>query len=123
VVVSVPLFQGGVVGAQVREALASKRIAELSAQESLREARRQQSILFQNYQQILQQLNSLKSALSKAQEAYELNKKDYQFGLVTNLDVLQSLNNYFQTKRSYDGLLAMAHMTYKNLEASTGALP
>lgn len=123
VVVSVPLFQGGGVQAGVREAVANRRVAELSAQESRRVAERELAILYENYQQVQAQLAALKSALAKSEEAYRLNQKDYQFGLVTNLDVLQSLNVYFQTKRSYDSLIAMAHLTYKNLEASSGVLP
>ncbi len=122
-IVSVPLFQGGGVQASVRESVANRRIAELTASESMRIAERELSILYQNYQSVQLQLDSLKSALEKAEEAYRLNKKDYQYGLVTNLDVLQSLNVFFQTKRSYDSLFAMAHMTHKNLEASVGVLP
>ena len=81
------------------------------------------SVLYQNYAQIRSQLQWLEKALAKSEEAYKLNKKDYQFGLVTNLDVLQSLNSYIQTKRSYDSLYASAHMSYYNLEAATGVLP
>jgi outer membrane protein TolC len=123
IIVSVPLYQGGGVQAAVRESVANRRIAELTASETMRVAQRQLSILYQNYQSVQLQLQALKSALEKAEEAYRLNKKDYQYGLVTNLDVLQSLNVFFQTKRSYDSLYAMAHMTYKNLEASVGVLP
>lgn len=103
--------------------MASKRISELTAFETIRSAERELSTLYQNYLQLQVQLDAYKQALSKSEEAYRLNKKDYQYGLVTNLDVLQTLNIYIQTKRSYDNLYAMAHMTYKNLEASTGVLP
>lgn len=123
IVVSVPFYQGGGVQAASREALAAKRIAELTSHETLRIAEREMSIVYQNYQQILLQLKSLEKALGKSEEAYKLNKKDYQYGLVTNLDVLQTLNIYIQTKRSYDNLHTMAHMTYKNLESATGVLP
>jgi outer membrane protein TolC len=123
VVVSVPFYQGGGVVAASREALAAKRVAELTSYETIRVAEREMRIIYQNYQQILLQLSSLQKALAKSEEAYKLNKKDYQYGLVNNLDVLQTLNIYIQTKRSYDNLLVFAHMTYKNLESATGALP
>ena len=123
IVVSVPFYQGGGVQAQVREAVATKRIAELNSHESIRTAERELEVLYQNYLQIQAQLEALKKALAKAEEAYKLNKKDYNFGLVTNLDVLQSLNVFVQTKRSYDSLYAFAHMTHKSLEASIGVLP
>lgn len=123
VVVSVPFYQGGGVVAATREAVANRRIAELTAHETIRAAEREMIVLYQNYLQIQEQLKSLKQALAKSEEAYKLNKKDYQYGLVTNLDVLQTLNIYIQTKRSYDNLYATAHMSYKNLEAATGVLP
>jgi outer membrane protein len=121
--VVIPLFQGGSVQAQVREAVEGKRIAELENSQTQRAAERDLRINYQNIQNILEQLKSLQEALKKAEEVYRLNKKDYSFGLVTNLDVLQSLNVYIETKRSYDGLVSVAHMNFKNLEALTGVVP
>ena len=123
IVLSVPFYQGGGVQAAVKEAVASKRISELTAFETIRTAERQLSLLFQNYAQIQAQLQYLAKALAKSEEAYKLNRKDYQFGLVTNLDVLQSLNSFIQTKRTYDTLYASAHMSYHNLQAAVGVLP
>lgn len=119
----IPLFQGGGVSASVREAVEERRIAELQNSEYKRSASREISINYQNLIQIKEQLKSLSEALSKAEEAYRLNRKDYEFGLVTNLDVLQTLNIYIETKRSYDSLVAMGHLNYKNLEALAGVLP
>lgn len=121
--VNIPLFQGGSVSAAVREAVEGKRIAELNNSERIRTAERDIAINFQNLQQLQIQLKSLKQALAKAEEAYRLNKKDYTYGLVTNLDVLQSLNVFIETKRSYNSLVGIAHLNLKNLEASTGVLP
>ncbi len=123
IVLSVPFFQGGGVQAAVREAVATKRINELTSFETLRSAERQMRVLYQNFSQIQIQLKGLEKALAKSEEAYYLNRKDYQYGLVTNLDVLQSLNSFMQTKRTYDSLYATAHMSYHNLEAATGVLP
>ena len=121
--ISVPFYQGGTVTAATREAVANKRIAELTTDETIRAAERELSILFQNYKQLQSQLTASKQAVEKSEEAYKLNKRDFSNGIVTNLDVLLSLNTYIQNKRSYDTLYAMAHMTYNNLEAATGVLP
>lgn len=123
VVVSVPFFQGGGVQAGVREAVAAKRVAELNSHELLRNAQRDLAILYRNYTQMIEQLASLKKASEKAGEAYRVNRKDYQYGIVTNLDVLQSLNVYINTKRSFDNLYVLAHQAYYSLEAATGVLP
>ncbi|MFP5384482.1 MAG: TolC family protein [Bacteriovoracia bacterium] len=123
VAVVIPLFQGGSVQSQVRQAVQEKRIAQLNSSETQRAAARDVKISYQNILQIKEQLKSLRSALSKAEEAYRLNKKDYQYGLVTNLDVLQSLNVFIETKRSYDGLIAIGNLNFRNLQALTGVLP
>lgn len=123
VAVVVPLYQGGGVAAQVREAVESKRISELNSSETTRAAERDMLINYQNLSQLLVQLDTVKGAYNKAEEAYKLNRRDYQYGLVTNLDVLQSLNYFIDSKRTYNTLSIMAHMNYKNLEALTGVLP
>ena len=121
--VVIPIFQGGAVQANVREAVEGKRIAELKTSETVRAAERDVMINYQNIEKIQVQLKSLKEALKKSEEGYRLNKKDYSYGLVTNLDVLQSLNVFIETKRSYDSLVSLLHLNLKNLEALTGVLP
>lgn len=121
--VSVPLFQGGSVVSQVKEATEARRVAELNTSEKTRQARTDLAVFYQNYHQIQNQLSTLQEALKKAEEAYKLNQKDYRYGQVTNLEVLQSLNLFIETKRAYDNLMIVAHMTFKNLEASAGVLP
>ncbi|MES2525889.1 MAG: TolC family protein [Bdellovibrionota bacterium] len=121
--VSVPIFEGGRSQAAVREAVENRKVAELDSRQTVRAAERDLTILYQNFIASLSQLETMKDALKKAEEGYKLNLRDYSYGQATNLDVLQSLNLFIETKRSYDSLQASAHMTYKNLEASTGVLP
>jgi outer membrane protein len=121
--VSVPIFEGGRSQASVREAIENRRVAELDSRQALRAAERDLTILYQNFIASISQLDTMRDALKKAEEGYRLNLRDYSYGQATNLDVLQSLNLYIETKRSYDSLQVGAHMTYKNLEASTGVLP
>jgi outer membrane protein len=123
VAVIIPIYQGGGVQASVREAVEGRRIAQLTTSETTRAAERDLAVLYQNYVQIITQLKTLQQAMKVSEEAYKLNQKDYQYGLVPNLTVIQSLNNFISSKRSYDSLYAMAHMTYKSLEASIGVLP
>ncbi len=123
VVVSIPLFQGGSVSSQIREALEAKRTAELNRVEFNRSAKRDLSVLYYNYHELHSQLDILKSAVKKSQEAYNLNLKDYRLGQITNLEVLQSLNLYMETKRNYQNILVDTHYHLKNLEASVGVHP
>jgi outer membrane protein len=121
--IAVPLFQGGSVQSQVRQAVQEKRIAQLTGQEAIRVAERDIAINYQNLIQIKLQLKSLKEALKKSEEGYRLSQKDYQLGLVTNLDVIQSLNVFIETKRSHDGLVALGNLNFRTLDALTGVIP
>lgn len=123
VAIVIPIFQGGAVQAQVRQAAQAKRIASLTNSEALRAAERDIAIYYNNFLQIKEQLKSVKQALASSEQVYKLNKKDYQYGLVTNLDVLQSLNVFIETKRAYDNLISLGHQNFRFLEALTGALP
>lgn len=123
VAVIIPLFQGGGVQAGVREAVEAKRISDLNSSEVQRSAERDLTINYRNIELLQEQLKFLKGALAKAEEAYRLVKRDYGYGLVTNIDVLQTLNAFIETKRSYDSLVSIAHLNLKNLEASTGVYP
>lgn len=123
VAIVIPIFQGGAVTAQVRQAAQAKRIASLTSSEALRAAERDIAIYYNNFLQIKEQLKSVKQALASSEQVYKLNKKDYQYGLVTNLDVLQSLNVFIETKRAYDNLISLGHQNFRFLEALTGALP
>ncbi len=121
--VTLPIFQGGQVQALVRESVEKRRVAELDASEFVRSSDRDLAILYQNHYTIQDRLKTLKDALDKAEEAYKLNRKDYKYGQSTNLDVIQSLNLYIDTKRTYTALLTVENLTYKNIEASIGVLP
>lgn len=123
VAIVIPIFQGGAVQAQVRQAAQAKRIASLTNSEALRAAERDIAIYYNNFLQIKEQLKSVKQALASSEQVYKLNKKDYQYGLVTNLDVLQSLNVFIETKRAYDNLISLGHQNFRFLEALAGALP
>jgi outer membrane protein len=121
--ISLPLFAGGTIQAQVRDAVEAKRIAQLNTSELKRGAERDLSILYSNYLQLSEQLATLRMAKEKAESAYNYSVADYKNGLVTNLQVLQSLNLFITNKRTYDTMSAMALMSYYNLQASVGVLP
>lgn len=121
--VSVPIFEGGRSQASVREAIENRTVAELESKQTVRIAERDLTVLYQNFVASVSQLDTMKDAVKKAEEGYRLNVRDYSYGQATNLDVLQSLNLFIETKRSYDSLQASVHMLSKNLEASTGVLP
>jgi outer membrane protein len=121
--VSIPLFQGGTVQASVNEAVANKKVSELNSAQLERAAQRDIITSYHNLSEMRSQLLTLIEAVKKYESSYNLNKRDYKLGSVTNLNVLQAMNLYIQAKRTYNNLLSMAHMTHNQLLASAGELP
>ena len=123
VAVSVPIFQGGTVMAQTREAAERKRENVLAYERLKREVDRDVRILWQNVQTLDKVVGDLKVAQSKAEATYQENKKDYRYGLVTSLDVLVSLNEYIDNKRGFERAVLEREMLALQLQLATGVSP
>jgi outer membrane protein len=115
-----PIFQGGTVNSSLNEALANKRTAELSRREQNRNIEREVTQLYEQLVQGKNQALKLEDAVLKAQKTYQLNLADYRYGLVSNLEVLQSLNLFIETKRQYDRVFNSVWVTYSQLEMMKG---
>lgn len=121
--VSLPLYQGGTVAADTREAAERKRESVLALERTKRESERDIRILWQNSQALERVVKDLKTAFLKSQATYEENKRDYRYGLVTNLDVLQSLNQYIDTKRGFERAVLEKEMLAMQLNLAVGVTP
>jgi outer membrane protein len=121
--VSLPLYQGGTVMAQTREVSERKRSQVLAYERLKREVERDVTILWHNLSGLDRVVLDLKDALKKSQATYEENKKDYRYGLVTSLDVLVSLNDYIDNKRSFERALLEREMLSLQLQLVTGVTP
>ena len=120
---SVPIFQGGSVVAQTREATERKRESTLMLERLKREAQRDVKILWQNAQMVEKILEDLRSATERARATYEENKKDYRYGLVTSLDVLLALNEFISTKRRFENAIIDRELTTLQLNLAVGEMP
>ncbi|MBY0515513.1 MAG: TolC family protein [Bacteriovoracaceae bacterium] len=121
--VSLPLYQGGTVVAQSREMISKKRESVLGFEQLKRQIERDVKILWQNVQTIDHVIADLKKAYSRTEATYNENKKDYRYGLVTSLDVLVSLNDYINTKRSLERAILERELTFIQLKVASGEAP
>jgi len=105
---TVPIYQGGFVDSKVREALA----LQDNARENLEVARRNALFGAQTgYAGVTSAAASVKAfeqALVSAQTAYESNRTGQEVGVRTNLDVLNTQQQVYQTRRD----LAQAYFNY-----------
>ncbi len=116
------LFQGGLVSAQVAEA--SHKLSEneylLSQSRRLSEITIRTS--YHNLESSLNQITALESALKSTEQNYREQEKNYRFGQATNLDVIQALNLFQDTKRSLDRTRYLALSAAADLKAATAQI-
>lgn len=114
-----PLFAGGLVSAQVQEASKKNTEARLLLGQMKRQGEMSIRTAFNNLQSALNQLKALESALTSTEQNYREQEKNYRFGQATNLDVIQALNSFQDTKRTFDRTRFMALSAWAELKAAT----
>ncbi|MGZ3807552.1 MAG: TolC family protein [Bacteriovorax sp.] len=120
---SLPLFEGGITQARVRESSERKLQAIYTLEDYKKSIQLEVTSRYETYHRYLDQVKAFDLALDKAKKSYDEAVKDYRLGLVSNLDVLSSLNLYLDSKRNSEKTKIQAMMNLKLLEAATGVLP
>jgi outer membrane protein len=101
IAVNVPIFEGTQVIGNVKQARAQARESELQLQLTGRQA---QTDVRQTYTSLRYSLKSfaiLKNALVASERNYYLQKRDYRFNVVNNLDVLAAIQTMLNTRINY----------------------
>lgn len=118
-----PLFEGGANTARVRESLQKKEQAIYTLADFKKAVEIDISTRYEVYRRYLDQVKAYDLAMEKTKNSYEETLRDYRLGLVSNLDVLSSLNLYLDSKRNSEKTKIQAMMNLKMLEAAAGVLP
>lgn len=117
--VTLPIFTGGIISANVKTAESQKRQSEIQLSQVQRMALEDIRTLHHNLKADLAQLKALEEAFNISEKNYKANVKDYAINLVANLDVLQALVAYQDTERSLEKIRYLAKIDYNKLEAAT----
>lgn len=120
---TVPLYAGGSIQSKVREAGAQRNQAELTQSQVLRLADQNVRSYYQSVEANLTQLRALMTATTMSRKSYAAQLRDYNLGLVTNLDVLQSLTAYQQNQRTLDRTRLTAKTNYLLLLVAAARAP
>jgi outer membrane protein len=120
---TLPLYQGGVVSSQVREAAAKVQEQELSSALAIKSAEQEIRSYYQQVTNGIEQMTSIKEGLEIAEKNYQEQNRDYRFGLSTNLDVLQALNVLQDTRRALDRTKYQTLTAWHMLQAAAGKSP
>ena len=123
VVLTLPLFEGGILASKVRQSESQKDQADLAVSQTRRQAEREVRQDFDQFDSDRRQLRTLADALNLARRNYEAETREYRLGLVTNLDVLSAMTSYEEAQRSLDRTRAAVKLDYAALEASVARRP
>jgi len=118
IAVTMPIFTGGIISSNIKIAQSQYAQAKLQLSQVTRMALEDVRSLYHNLQSDLDQLSAFQEAFDISKKNYDANVKDYEYNLVTNLDVLQALTSYQDTQRSLEKIRYQAMIDYNQLEAS-----
>jgi outer membrane protein len=119
----IPIFEGGVTQARLREARSHVRSAGLALSRLRREVQLEVSRAWTAVRTLLSELGSLEKAVASAQENYDIVQAEYRGGIVTNIEVLASFNTLQRARLARDRARFHAKLASVRLSVQTGALP
>ena len=120
---TLPLYSGGEVLAQTRQAIEQEVQSELALRRERRDAETTIRNAYVLATSSVEQVRALSNALAATERNYRTQNRDYRLSLVTNLDVVQALNAFHETKRAYDRAVISASSAFAQLQAATATLP
>jgi outer membrane protein len=120
---TIPLYAGGSLQSRVREAVSQSAQAELGASQVRRLAEQEIRSAYRSVVFDRTQLEALQMATETARKNYEVQRRDYSLGLVTNLEVLQALTAFQENQRALDRARYTAKLNYLKLEAAAVRRP
>lgn len=101
-IVSMPLFAGGVTQSKVRQAESVREQERLRLSQSERIALQEIRATYDLVASDLRQIAQAKETVKISEKTFQQRKRDYRLGLVTNLDVLKSLTDFIEAQRTLD---------------------
>lgn len=118
--VNVPLFQGGEALSKIKTALVDRKKSSLTLTRTERESERDTKQAYDSLSSRLEEYQALEAATQEADENYRIQKKDYLLALVTNLDVLEALQNLNQTRLDSNEVYFELLKDYRRLQVASG---
>ena len=97
--INIPLSRGGENVGVLKQAISQWKTEKLNYSLAKRQAVLEIKEAFQNWQASVQESNALQEAVSASDHNFDLQKEEYARNLVSNLDVLEALEELYNTER------------------------
>ena len=120
--VSMPIFDGGLIGGQVREAQAQENISFQTLRATQQNVAQSTRAAYNQAVSGLATINTLESARGAAQKSADANMLGYQLGMRINIDVLNAQNTYAQSQYNLAQAQYNTILGNVNLKAAIGQL-
>lgn len=117
---TLPLFAGGSIQSRLREAVSLQTQAELEWRRLKRSAEQELRTFHLNFETDRAQLVLLTRSTAQAEKNYQQQSREYRLGLVGNLEVLQALTLFQESKRTLDRIRFQMRSDYVRLEIAAG---
>ena len=119
---ALPLYQGGLVSSQVREAVANQDKARQQLEDALRGAALQTRQAYLNVTSTEAQVKALEAALASSQKSLESTQLGLEVGVRTNVDVLNAQQQLTSAQRDLAAARYNFLLSVLNLKAAAGSL-
>jgi outer membrane protein len=119
---AIPIYAGGNVSSQVRQAIANREKAQQDLEFSRRAAALSARQSFLGITNGIAQVQALQAALTSSQSALDSNKLGYEVGVRINIDVLNAQQQVFSTKRDLSKARYDTVVNGLKLKAAAGSL-
>jgi outer membrane protein len=118
--IDVPLFKGGETVGSIKEAVSRWKKAKLSYSQITREAELEIERAYEDWVALVSTYKAYEEAAGAAQESFNLQKKEYDRNLISNLDVLVALESLFNIKRDAVRSYYEVKESYWRLKVASG---
>lgn len=115
-----PLFEGGLVEARIKEQKALLRQSQLRIELLKRSADQEIRTRFSNFNSSSLERVRLHEWVGLAEENYHLQKMDYEKGVVSQLEVIDALRKWTESKREYSRLVQENQLDWVKLHVAVG---
>ncbi len=119
---AIPIYAGGNVSSQVRQAIANREKSQQDLEFSRRTAALAARQAFLGVTNGIAQVKALEAALVSSQSALDSNKLGYEVGVRINIDVLNAQQQVFSTKRDLSKARYDTVVNGMKLKAAAGSL-
>jgi outer membrane protein len=116
----IPLFEGGIIEARIRENRALARSSELNLDQLRRTADMEVRRAYSEFLSSAAQLAHLSETVNVSAENYKIQSEDFKLGITSNLEVLDSLKTLLETRRQRLSTEIDAHITLIRLFVAAG---